>query len=398
MRDSILISRRAACAGPLLLGAFGRKASAAIGLAAPVFQVNVDRPTQDKPQSKLWFAQGVWWAWLPVQGGSSVWKRSSDGWQRQTYLDAALQGLPGQADVWADRDTATAVLVAPERLAVVSLRWDAATHRYALAASPARLVTYPKQAPDEGIETATIARDGRGRWWVAYNWQREMYVRHSIGDAVTSWSEPIAVSAAKANADDICAIVALPGSVAVVWSDQDHDAVYFRQHEDGAAPEAWKPIETADSGGRTADDHISMAVAGDGTLYIATKNSVDEMGKPQQVLRIRDPKGKWTNLPFAPLTSAGGPSRPIVLLGGADRLLLVYSLYRKDGLNPRVDAIVWQGTTRRALDVGQKAAVLLDSGGQLNNATSLKGPLPAGQPWIVLASDPQGRIFEGRLR
>ena len=398
MKDSILISRRAACAGPLLLAGFGWKAIAADGKATPVFQVNVGGPTKDKPQSKLWFAQGVWWAWLPVQGGSSVWKRSAEGWRRETHLDSALQGLPGQADVWADRDSATAVLVAPERLAVVSLRWNAAARRYELAAAPSTLVTYPKQAPDEGIETATIARDGRGRWWVAYNWQREMFVRHSVDDSVRAWSEPIAVSAAKANADDICAIVALPGSVAVVWSDQDHDAVYFRQHEDGAAPEAWKPIETADSGGRTADDHISMAVAGHGTLYIATKNSVDAMDKPQFVLRIRDPKGKWTNLPFAPLTSAGGPSRPIVLLGGANRLLLVYSLYHKDGLKPRVDAIVWQGTTRKALDLGQKAAMLLDSGGQLNNATSLKGPLPAGQPWIVLASDPQGRIFEGRLR
>ncbi len=371
---------------------------AADGAAAPVFQVNADRPTKDKPQSKLWFAHGVWWAWLPVQGGSSVWKRRAEEWRRETHLDSALQGLPGQADVWADRDTATAVLVAPDRLAVVSLRWNAAARRYELAAAPVALATYPPQRPDEGIETATIARDGRGRWWVAYNWQREMFVRHSVEDSVRAWSEPFAVSAAKANADDICAIVALPGSVAVVWSDQDHDAVYFRQHEDGAAPEVWKPIETADSGGRTADDHISMAVAADGTLYIATKNSVDEMDKPQLVLRIRDPKGKWTNLPFAPLTSAGGPSRPIVLLGGANRLLLVYSLYHKDGLKPRVDAIVWQGTTRKVLDLGRKADVLLDSGGQLNNVTSLKGPLPSGQPWIVLASDPEGHIFEGRLR
>lgn len=371
---------------------------AAEAYAQPVFQVNVDQPTKDKPQSKLWFAQGAWWAWLPVKGGSGVWKRSAEGWQRQAHLDSALRGLPGQADVLADRETATAVLVAPDRLAVVSLRWDEPARRYELAAAPVSLEMPPVQPPDEGIETATIARDGRGRWWVAYNWQRRMFVRHSIGEAIGAWSKPLAVSESKADADDICAIVALPGSVAVAWSDQAHDAIYFRQHDDGESPEAWKPIETAASGGRTADDHINMAVADDGKLFIATKNSVDALGQPQLVLRIRDPKGKWINLPYAPRTRAGEPSRPIVLLSGANRLLLIHSLYHKDGLDPRRDVIVWQSTARNSINLAPRAAVLLDSDGLLNNVTGAKAAPPAGQPWIVLASDAEGRVFEARVQ
>jgi hypothetical protein len=83
----------------------------------PVFKVDVASPTKDKPQSKLWFAHGSWWAWLPVRGGSGIWRRTASGWQRQTSLDEALRGFPGQADVLAESDEVTAVLVEEARLA-----------------------------------------------------------------------------------------------------------------------------------------------------------------------------------------------------------------------------------------------------------------------------------------
>jgi hypothetical protein len=375
--------------------------SQAVGVAAevrPAFTVDVPGPTKDKPQSKLWFAQGAWWAWLPVVGGSSVWKRTAEGWQRQGHLDAALQGFPGQADVWADADTATAVLVARDALAVLSLRWSQAARRYELAAPPTLLRAPPLPAGESGIETATIARDGRGHWWLAYNWQRGMFVRHSTDSTIAAWSAPIAVSTAKAAADDLCLIVALPGSIAMVWSDQAHDAVYFRQHDDAAPPDTWKPIETAASGGKTADDHLNAAVAEDGTVYLATKNSVDAMGQPQLVLRIRQPNGRWTHLPYAPRSAAGEPSRPIVLLAeGSQRIFLVHSVYGVDGAQPRRDGIAWQATDRRRIDLSPAATPLLAAATRLNNATGTKARLPAGQPWIVLASDEQGNVFEARL-
>lgn len=364
----------------------------------PVFTVGVPSPTKDKPQSKLWFAHGAWWAWLPVAQGSSVWKRTAEGWERQGHLDAALQGLPGQADVWADADSATAVLVAPDALAVVSLQWRQAAQRYELATPPAMLRTPPLPADEGGIETATIARDGRGRWWVAYNWQRGMFVRHSTDSTIAAWSAPIAVSTAKAADDDLCLIVALPGSIAVVWSDQAADAVYFRQHDDAASPETWKPIEAAASGGKTADDHLNAAVAEDGTLYLATKNSVDALGQRQLVLRIREPNGRWTHLPYAPRSAAGEPSRPIVLLAeGSERLFLVHSMYGIDGAQPRRDGIAWQAADRRRIDLSATATPLLRAATRLNNVTGTKARLPAGHPWIVLASDEQGNVFEAQL-
>jgi hypothetical protein len=128
----------------------------------PVFQVDVASPTKDKPQSKIWFAHGSWWAWLPTRDGSSIWKRTDTGWQRQASLDRALGGLPGQADVWADRDTVRAVLVEARRVAVVGLQWDSTSKGYVPAGPPVQFVM-PGGAEAKGtIETATIAR-GSGR-------------------------------------------------------------------------------------------------------------------------------------------------------------------------------------------------------------------------------------------
>ena len=371
----------------------------AAALERPVFRVDVPYPTKDKPQSKLWFARGSWWAWLPVRGGSSVWRRTDQGWQRQAHLDEALRGLPGQADVWADEDTATAVLVEPDRLAVAGLRWDSGAQRYEADKSPATFRTPPLKSKEGGIETATIARDGRGRWWIAYNFRRDMFVRHSIGNAAGEWSEPIMVNKSKASDDDICAIVALPDSVGVLWSDQEQDAVYFRRHDDRAAPGSWRAIETAEKGGKTADDHIHTAVSRDGRLYAATKNSLDSVGKPQQVLRVRDRRGKWTNYPYAMRTAERQPSRPIVLLGGnPEEIFLIHTLYHMDRAVPRVDVIAWQTSTLSRLDVTPAARILLDTGGRLNDVTGSKRHLPPGQVWIVLASDQAGNVYEMRLR
>ncbi len=286
---------------------------------APVFGVNLPSPTADKPQSKIWFAQGTWWAWLPVKDGSSVWRRGTDGvWGRQTGLDTGLRGLPGQADVWADEKGACAVLVAERRLAFACLAWRGARYE---------LVRPPVESPVEGkVETATVARDGRGEWWIAYGLGREMWVRRS-GDG---WKKAEKVSATAAAEDDICAVVAVAGGVGVVWSDQAADTVWFRWRKDGATN--WEEIEAIERGGKNADDHIRASVSADGRLLVAMKNSVDAMGAPQLVLRERGTDGRWKSSPYAPRTSEGEPSRPAVLLGGIpEQRILLHSRYLRGG-------------------------------------------------------------------
>ena len=66
-------------------------------LSEPIFQTGVQNPTQDKPQSKLWFDHDRYWAWLPIPGGSTVLERTADGWRELTHLRKYQADLPGQA-------------------------------------------------------------------------------------------------------------------------------------------------------------------------------------------------------------------------------------------------------------------------------------------------------------
>jgi hypothetical protein len=341
--------------------------------ANPVLRTGVPAATKDKPQSKLWQAYGSWWALLPGAGGPALWRREATGWQRQDHLDSYWRGLPGQADVLATEGGAAAVLVEAGRLAVVRLRWEAPRQRYEAGGAP---VVVEGQ---KGIETATIAGAG-GELWIAYNSERHMWARRS-----DAWERRMQVTSRATKDDDICQVVAFAGGVGVIWSDQAADAVFLRRH-DG---QAWLAPETADRGGNTADDHISTAVARDGTLFVATKNSVDTLQQPQLVLRIRSPRGQWRNLPYAPLTPTQGPTRPIVLLSADQRTLHLLHTVARRGVKPPSSAIVLLSTPATAPVLNVEPRVLISGPAQINNVSG-----PKSGAGLVLASDEAGNIYE----
>ena len=137
-----------------------------------------------------------------MQGGSSIWRRGADAvWVRQKPLDGGLRGTPGRADVWADEETACAVLLEDRRLAVACLEWRGDGHS---------LAWRPAEIPMDGrLETATLARDGRGTRWVADGLGPQMWAQRSTD----SWRRAVKVSATPAAEDDICAVVAVSDGV-----------------------------------------------------------------------------------------------------------------------------------------------------------------------------------------
>lgn len=352
--------------------------------AERAFQTGVPFATKDKPQSKIWYAHRSWWAWLPVKEGSAVFRRTQAGWRREAHLDAPLRGLPGQADVWADSSGVRAVLVEPGEIAVVALRWQ--TGRYVPNGPPVRWKLEGSRA-----ETATIARGRDGIWWVAYGLGKKMLLRRSAKRDGREWREPVVMNEREAADDDICAVVALPGGVGVIWSDQAHDGVYFRR------PGA--PIEVVAEGGLTADDHINAAVGEDGTLYVAMKNSVDTVGQPQLVLRLRSRDGRWSSIPYALKTNKELPSRPIAVAGGRpERLFLLHTVYQPGPAADRRDWIAAIVTPAAQLKIeGPAVPVERSPSTRLNDVTGPKHRWPDGAPWIVLSSDAEGNIYETRL-
>lgn len=201
--------------------------------------------------------------------------------------------------------------------------------------------------------------------------------------------------------DDICTVTPTHDGIGVAWSDQIRDRVMFRRHLNAQAATTWEPAEVVAAGGRTADDHLHAALTDDGTLWLATKNSVDQLGAPQLVLRVRSPAGEWRNLPYAPRLETSEPSRPtIVAIAGSGMCLLGHTVYaRNDPFRGRIefarltaaaDPMLTPATTVIAPDPALHA--------RINDLTTPKAPFPASAPWIVLASDAEGRVYEADLR
>lgn len=382
----------------LFLVVVGDQAGAESGIISqPIFQAGVPNPTQDKPQSKLWFAQGRYWAWLPVPGGSTLLERTPSGWREVPHLRSHLADLPGQADVWADESSVRAALVGKDRLAVVELLFDSAQNTYLPGKMSYEFPLPPLATGGDRLETATIARDSRGRWWIACDREQQITAFWTTDVEGHEWSPGFTLGT-NTHRDDISTLVVLPDRVAVVWSDQVADAVYFREHIDGQLPTDWGPRITVQQGDKTADDHLNATVAEDGTLFVASKNSVDQVGAPQLVLRIRRSDGSWENHPYAELHDKLGPSRPIVLLAGrTQQLYLLHSMYDSRAPQGRKDYIAAIRTPRSPLDLTGPETRILTAAKPLNNVTGPKRPFPASAPWIVLASDADGGVYEAVL-
>ncbi|WP_158860280.1 hypothetical protein [Lunatibacter salilacus] len=364
-----------------------------------VFQVDVPYPTADKPQSKLWYMEGAWWTILPTSTGPSLWKRGRKGWEEKKNVRKSLATIPGRADVWANEDAITAVSVDPKELVVFRLierriffrkTWDAEIL--------ARL--HPPVGEGE-IETATIAQDKAGNWWVAADFGDKVCVWNADQNCHI-WSSPI-VLADGINDDDISLIAVMPEGIGVVWSDQNRQSVRMRIHLDGDSIEDWSEIVTIEEGNRTADDHLNSALSADGTLWLVSKNGVDLEGKSQFVLRVRSPGGNWTNYPYANMNPSKLPSRPIIVTSeDPSKVVSAHSVY--DSKNPYLGEIVFGLIDTTSTDILTKVTSIVspDTTGwvgvnRVNDVTGPKRPFKMGVPWILLCSDKDGRVYELNL-
>jgi len=369
----------------------------------PVFRVEYQNPTADKPQSKLWYAGESWWALLPTSTGPCLWQRTKDGWREHSYVAEKLAGLSGRADVWPEKKQVVAAAVKDLRkvnrsISVFQLVMKKGSQGIQWQASPV-VELYPP-GPDEAIETATIVRDGRGRWWVAAVAGTTVYVWSSklTGSSWTPW--PLAQGV---HFDDICVVSLLPGGeIGVIWSDQVRDAVLMRRHRDQDPADRWEAEQVIDQGNKTADDHLNTALTSDGTLWLAGKNSVDQVGKAQFVLRVRSRTGRWTNIPYVIKRERQWQSRPIVM--ATQDPGVVFSAYGGRELAPpllRHPVIVCSliDTTRASILKEPHVVISPDTtcSRSVQNVTGPRQAFPAKAPWIILASDLDGRVYEADL-
>lgn len=418
------------------------------------FAVSSDA-TADKPQSKCWFHDGSWWAILSDGvDGARFYRLGDDGdglaWSAPVFADALVaSGARVRVDVVADGDLLTVLAWEGEKLTLHKYTYEASSgfYRRALADAPVALPPPPPPVPSvslgvlptppglpglpgipsssvpavgflppapgslpppvtpaaprfaaaplridlpAGHETATVAVDTRGRAWVT------AVVAGDVLVTAPGVSRVPTVLASGLNDDDISAVVAFGGRVGVFWSNQNAQSLGFRYRDATDPLGDWRPAEVVARGGHVADDHINIAVASDGTLYVVTKTSVDDVPRPvdgptqaQIILNVRTPAGVWSMADVAPVSEVF-TSRPIVVLDEDHARL--YVVYRHG------DEIVYRSSARASIDFSAPARVALSAAGvTLRNVTSAKSGVHASTGLLIVATGSDGRAYSAVL-
>ncbi len=314
--------------------------------------------TGEKPQSKVWSHDDIWWAVLPNKNGTKLLQLIDTKWIDVLHLSDSANT---KADIRAIGNVTHILLYQGWNTELVSVEYDTVKNMYKHWSARPEPVSINLEKLGE---TATIDIDSSGRMWLASDDEAEINVRWS-DSPYANWSKPITI-ANGISADDICAILTFPdGSTGVLWSNQKTKRFGFRLHVNGTSPDNWLTDEIPASGSAIslklgmADDHLNIAVASDGTLYAVVKTSYDTKGYPLVALLVRRSNGKWDKL--YNIDDEG--SRGIILLNEEEKsLMVIYSSYRDH-------KIVYKISNAKNISFGERCTLMNFN---VNNVTSTK--------------------------
>jgi PKD repeat protein len=315
-------------------------AAADIGTVDQSFSGVTNPPTSDKPQSKLWFNDGLWWANM-FDSASKTWHIFRLDRQSQTWVDTGTQ-VDNRPETLSDALWDGQKLYIGSQWVTVS---TVAAPKASLSNRPARLYRYsylaatktyvldpgfPVAINNNSSESLTIDKDSTGRIWATWTqvsgsldtgFTSAVYVNSSPTGEV--WGTPMVlpVSGANPDPDDISAVVAYSGNkIGVMWSNHLVDTVYWAWRTDGQPLTSWTG-SVAVHGPKQADDHLNLkTIQADqaGRVFAAVKTSLDELAgspssSPQISLLVFKPgTGSWSSTTFG--TLADCHTRPVVVL------------------------------------------------------------------------------------
>jgi hypothetical protein len=368
--------------------------------------------TYGKPESKLWYAAGSWWAvMLPPAGGYRILQldRSTNAW------------------------TNTGVTVDTRRTSHPDVLWDGtslyvASHVYCDNCSNSGKPTYlyrysyvggsfvldpgfPVLINNTSSETLVIDKDGTGTLWATWvqgpSGARQVYVADSVGGDDHTWSAPFVppVGGTSVANDDISSLVRFGSAVGLLWSNQGTNSFDFSMHLDGDDPLTWSATEVASGGPKThlADDHINLKADSTGRVYAAVKTSKTRASMPLIQVLVRDETGGWAAYTVSNYSQV--ETRPIVLLDASTETMQVFMTgppHGGNGLDSGGSIYVKSSSTvPGSISFGNPddpgTLVMSDStpttGPYINNATSTKQDLANTDGVVVLASNSQTMFY-----
>ena len=312
-----------ALAASLLLLVLG---GAAIAVAAPgdighrdgSYSGASGSPSGSKPESKVWFNDGIWWAseWSNSPAGFYIHKLNTatetlvstgvaldtDRAARQdtlwdgTKLYVASQNFSDSGaltggtaflcrysyDAGTRRRTAW-TMAFPQRCVRTSgpRRWSSPRTRPGCSGPPGRRIRGEQSPRLHEPHRVATTRPGRPR--------------RSCRSAIrASASRPLPTTSRRSSPSGQRA----DGRIGVFWSNQDRREGLLRLARRGAADTAWTAETVVPRGSgnpRPADDHINLKADSNGRVYAIVKTSKNTSGSPPEIeLHIRQPGGGWS--------------------------------------------------------------------------------------------------------
>jgi len=363
------------------------------------FGTRASSPTAEKPQSKLWFNDGIWWG--------SLWNASTNRWEIYRFNWSAhtwsSTGTPLETRANSKADTlwdGTHLYVATAPRSTSSTDQNAYVRRYGYDAATKKYTLnsgFPAQVATGIMEAIVLDKDTTGKLWVTYAQGSKIYVNRSLGSDST-WGTPfvLPVPGTTVDPDDISALVSFdrqnaPPKIGVMWSNQVDNAMYFATHIDGDPDDVWQPPRVAIGGpnSRYADDHInlkSLQADSSGRVFAAVKTSLTltSPDAPLTLLLALQQDNAWSSHVFGRVQD--DHTRPMVLIDETHRELYMFATapvspggtiyYKKTGLD---NISFEQGLGTPFIKSSTDTTI--------NNATSTKQNLNANTGLLVLASD-----------
>ncbi len=402
------VARRLLLVCALALAAAGWAAATPSAARAAVGDIGYQGPstvgaqaalTGEKPESKLWWNDGSWWA--------SMWSQPSSAYHifrlnlgSQSWVDTGValdNRSSSRADTLWDAGSGKLYVAShvfstgsssgnPARL--YRYGYNAATETYSLDAG------FPVQIGNYKTEALTIAKDSTGQLWATWKQGTTFVVNASVCNPVCNdavWGTPFTpnVPGTKTtfDSDDNSAVIAFAGKVGVLWSNQTNGTDYFAIHGDSDSDTTWAG-ETALSGPDMADDHMNLKTDSSGRVYAVVKTSRGGSTDPLVMLLVRNTSGSWTSTTVG--LKRDHHTRAIVELDEVDQIIHVFAT------SPESGGSIYEKTSPMgsiSFPGGQGTIVVQDADGKLNNSTSTKQNVSPATGLVVLASSGQRVYF-----
>jgi len=356
--------------------------------------------TGEKPQSKLWWNDGIWWGslWDPALAKYAIQRLdlATQSWistgttidDRGTSRGDALwdgQYLYIVSNVFSEQANSTTSI---QSARLYRYSYDSNTKTYSLSSG------FPVNVNSSVSEALVLDKDSSGQLWITWVERGKVKVNRSTG-ADNIWGTPfdLPVQGNSTSNDDISSIIAFDGNkIGICWSNQQDKKNYFAIHLDSDADNVWQPKETAlgDGSAALADDHISIKTSSDGIIYGITKASLSGDSNPGIYFIKRASNGVWSS--YVAGLNVDEHTRPILVIDSENQKAYIFA---KSLLNHN-DVIVMKSTSLSTISFANgigTAFIQSTTDKVINNPTSAKQSLNGTTDLIVLASDETTRNY-----